>query len=95
MRSPVDKPRIEITTRVCSLPEQSRWVSICIVNNGPGLSPRAQQRILDSFSVEKRPAKATSLSLSDPIVTAKYGGQFQFQSQSGGGTEFEILLPLV
>ncbi|NJR59323.1 MAG: sensor histidine kinase [Cyanobacteria bacterium CRU_2_1] len=96
-------PQITITTQVRSLSadsgssSSSRWISICIANNGSGLSPERQQQILESFSVEKRAAKETSLAVSYQIVTAKHGGKFQVRSPitPSGGTEFEILLPLV
>ncbi|MBW4520644.1 MAG: HAMP domain-containing histidine kinase [Scytolyngbya sp. HA4215-MV1] len=94
------KPRIEITTRIFSQSAadasgvDSRWVSICIADNGPGLSPAVQQQILESFSIEKRAMKETSLAVSYQIVTAKHGGQLQLRSHPGIGTEFEIWLPL-
>lgn len=97
------KPRIEITTKVCSLDCDARWVSISIADNGPGLSAKAQKQILESFSIAKRSEKETSLALSYRIVTAKHGGKFLMRSRSvelgecpsSSGTEFEILLPLV
>jgi signal transduction histidine kinase len=82
------KPRIEITTRVCSLgtaaPDglESRAVSIRIADNGPGMSPQQQQLILASFSTQRRAEKETSLALSYWIVTAKHGGQFYLRSRS-------------
>lgn len=82
------KPRIEITTQVCSRnttnlsDSSSRWVSICIADNGPGMSTQKQQQILESFSVKKRAAKETSLSVSYQIVTAKHGGEFYVRSPS-------------
>jgi signal transduction histidine kinase len=93
------KPRIEITTQVRSLSAgatsiESRWVSVCIADNGPGMLPEVKQQILDSFSIKKRAAKETSLSVSYQIVTAKHGGKFLLRSQPGEGTVFEILLPL-
>jgi signal transduction histidine kinase len=96
-----DKPKIEITTEVISQeatnPDapDSRWVSIRIVDNGPGIPLELQQQIIESFSVEKRANKETSLAISYQIITAKHGGKFNFNSQLGIGTEFEILLPLV
>lgn len=95
------KPRIEITTEVISqeatIPEglSSRWVSIRIADNGPGMSQHLQQQILESFSVEKRADKETSLAVSYRIVTARHGGNLKFRSTPGKGTEFEVLLPLV
>ncbi|MBD2122920.1 sensor histidine kinase [Trichocoleus sp. FACHB-262] len=98
--APPQKPQIEITTQVCpakllSVASGTRWVSVKIADNGPGLAPEQHQRILESFSVEKRAAKETSLSMSYQIVTARHGGKFELRSQLGVGTEFTILLPLV
>ncbi len=95
------KPRIEISTRVCSFSAihseetYARAVSIRIADNGPGISAEKQGQILKSFSIEKRVEKETSLAVSYWIVTAKHGGKFEMRSVPGAGTEFEILLPLV
>jgi signal transduction histidine kinase len=82
---PFSKPTIEITTQIRTLSatsgEVSRWVSICIADNGPGLSPEAQKQILESFSVKKRAAKETSLALSYQIITAKHGGKLEVRSR--------------
>ncbi|MEO1298280.1 MAG: ATP-binding protein [Cyanobacteria bacterium J06636_16] len=100
-------PRIRITTKLCSVPDEDelterRWVSITIADNGPGLSAAAQQRILNTFSIEQRLEKETDLARSYRIVTAKHGGRFYLRScQFSGpdmapdmGTEFEVHLPL-
>lgn len=95
------KPQIQITTKVISQAATktdallSRWVSICIADNGLGMSQKLQQQILESFSDQKRADKETSLALSYRIVTARHGGKLNFRSQLGIGTEFEILLPLL
>jgi len=108
------KPTIEITTEICSLPTdgdaKTRWISIRIADNGPGLSHEAQRQLLESFSVKRRTEKETSLSVSYQIVTAKHGGKFKVRSHNFANqelsqgaiapaspttrTEFEILLPL-
>jgi signal transduction histidine kinase len=97
----VQKPRIEITTEVISQKANnpnapdSRWVLIRIADNGPGMSQELQQQIIESFSMEKKAGKETSLAVSYRIILAKHGGKLNFRSQLGLGTEFEILLPLV
>lgn len=81
----------------------SRWVSICIAHNGSALSPLRKQKILDSFSSDRRYLKETSLALSYWIITAKHGGKLELRSPISEistkemplGTEFEIILPLV
>ncbi len=100
-RSQSRKLQIEITTQV--LPQEaanlglgnSRWVSIQIADNGPGMSEAKQQQLSEAFSIEKRAFKETSLGVSYWIVTARHEGSFKWRSQPGVGTQFEILLPLV
>jgi signal transduction histidine kinase len=110
-------PQITVTTCVraaqevpTSHPDESRWVSIIISDNGPGLPPATKAQIMDSFSTQRRSLKETGLTMSYQIITAKHGGRFwmrsfhasEYASESidtqGGqfatGTEFEILLPL-
>ncbi|BAY13387.1 sensor histidine kinase [Calothrix sp. NIES-2098] len=97
----IEKPRIEITTKI--IPREaikpgapdSRWVSICIADNGPGMSLELQQQIIESYTMEKRADKTTSLAVSYRIITARHGGKLNLRSQLGKGTEFEILLPLL
>ncbi len=110
-------PQITVTTCVraaqdipTSNPDDSRWVSIIISDNGPGLPPETKAQIMDSFSTQRRSLKETGLAMSYQIITAKHGGRFWMRSfhasehasesldSHGGqfptGTEFEILLPL-
>ncbi len=97
----VQKPRIEITTEVISQEANnpdapdSRWVLIRIADNSPGISEELQQQIMESFALETKTGKETSLAVSYRIITARHGGKFNLRSQLGLGTEFEILLPLV
>ncbi|MEH2360941.1 sensor histidine kinase [Nostoc sp.] len=97
----VQKPRIEITTEVISQQASnpdapdSRWVLIRIADNSSGMSQELQQQIIESFSLERKTGKNTSLAVSYRIITARHGGKLSFNSQIGIGTEFEILLPLV
>ncbi|MBC6434137.1 sensor histidine kinase [Nostoc sp. HG1] len=97
----VQKPRIEITTEVISQEASnpnspdSRWILIRIADNGPGMSQELQQQIVESFSLETKNSKNTSLAVSYRIITVRHGGKLNFHSQTGIGTKFEILLPLV
>ncbi len=98
---PSHKPTIEVVTEVISQASNikgtpdSRWISICITDNGPAMSPEFKKQIEESFSIEKRADKETSLTVSYQIITARHGGKLKFDSQPNKGTEFEILLPLV
>ncbi len=98
--APTPKPVSETASKATVA---RRYASICIANNGPGLSPEQVQRIIASFSVEQRVEKETSLGMSYRIVTAKHGGRLLVRSNKTSvpgesevvqGTEFEILLPL-
>ncbi|MBD2246512.1 ATP-binding protein [Nostoc sp. FACHB-888] len=97
----VQKPRIEITTEVISQEANnpnapdSRWILIRIADNGPGMSQELQQQIIESFALETKNSKNTSLAVSYRIITVRHGGKLNFNSQIGIGTKFEILLPLV
>jgi signal transduction histidine kinase len=100
------KPRIEITTQVCSPPpgvtagSDDSWVSVRIADNGPGIPPEIQQRIFEMFFTTKPVGKGTGLGLaiSHQIVTEKHSGFLNLRSiadsQPATGTEFEILLPI-
>jgi signal transduction histidine kinase len=99
MDSPTDPPTIEILTAIQSqrdrpeLKRPGRWVSIRIADNGPGMSADEQEKLRESFTIQRRAEKETSLSLSYQIITAKHGGEFLFTSTPGDRTEFEIILP--
>ncbi|MEL6458375.1 MAG: ATP-binding protein [Cyanobacteria bacterium J06636_27] len=94
------KPTIQVLTEVISQESEipgtpdSRWVSIGIMDNGPGMSAQFQQQIKESFTIGKRADKETSLAVSYRIITARHGGKLNFSSQPEKGTQFEILLPL-
>ncbi|MEA5513146.1 sensor histidine kinase [Nodularia sp. UHCC 0506] len=95
------KPCIEITTEVISLADNegdnadSRWISVCIADNGPGMSQETQQQIRESFSLENWADQETSLGMSYRIIVGRHGGKLNLHSQLGIGTEFKILLPLI
>jgi len=97
----LQKPRIEITTEVISQEASnpdtpdSRLILIRIADNSLGMSEELQQQIRESFSLETKTGKNTSLAVSYRIITARHGGKLNLRSQLGVGTEFEILLPLV
>ncbi|TVP60335.1 MAG: sensor histidine kinase [Nodularia sp. (in: Bacteria)] len=99
--NPADKARIKITTKIISLEAtqadapDSRWVCVCIADNGAGMSQESQKQLMESFALEKWADKETSLAMSYRIIAARHGGKLNFRSQLGIGTEFEILLPLL
>ncbi|WP_079679571.1 sensor histidine kinase [Planktothrix sp. PCC 11201] len=75
----------------------SEWLSVSIRDNGMGIPPEIQARIFDTFFTTKPAGKGTGLGLaiSYQIISEKHGGQLNFISNLGLGTEFEILLPII
>lgn len=70
-------------------------IIIRIADNGPGLSPEAQQRLFDPFFTTKPVGKGTGLglSISYQIVTEKHQGSLRCVSVPGEGAEFIIEIP--
>ncbi|MEM6427301.1 MAG: sensor histidine kinase, partial [Cyanobacteria bacterium P01_D01_bin.128] len=88
-------PEIKISTDIRAFPklsnhpgeEDSRWISITIADNGPGLSAAVEQQIQQAFSVETRIFKETSLAMSYRIITARHGGKFFVRSRTFSDAE--------
>jgi len=87
------QPRIQITTRMLAAnsdllpqprPENTRWVSICIADNGDGISPEIRKRVFETFFTTKPMGKGTGLGLaiSYQIVTEKHGGKLLLRSRT-------------
>ena len=87
--------KTEVIGSNSSSPGYSRWVSVKINDNSQGVSSAELTQIIESFSLQKRADKETSLAVSYRIITARHGGKFYLRSHPGMGNEFEILLPLV
>ncbi len=73
------------------------YIFIRIADNGPGIPQTILDRIFETFFTTKSPDKGTGLglSISYQIITEKHRGQINVTSQVGGGTEFEIILPIL
>ena len=83
--TPSLEPTIAIATEIRTMmvgSKSSRWIAICIADNGPGLAAEDLTRIRESFTVKKRAEKETSLAVSYQIITAKHGGKFELYSRS-------------
>ena len=72
------------------------WLSVRIVDNGPGIPYEIQEQIFDRFFTTKAVGKGTGLGLAitHQIVVDKHRGKLNMNSTPGVGTEFEILLPI-
>ena len=72
------------------------WLSIRIIDNGPGIPYEIQQQIFERFFTTKAVGKGTGLGLaiSHQIIVDNHKGKLNMKSTAGVGTEFEILLPI-
>ena len=87
-----DNPKIQICTHLIS----DDWVSIQIIDNGPGMEAEVQSHIFEPFFTTKPMGQGTGLGLaiSYQIVVDKHNGKFRCNSTPGKGTEFVIEVPV-
>jgi signal transduction histidine kinase len=65
-----------------------------IGDNGKGINPDIEEKILNPFFTTKPVGQGTGLGLSiSHQIIIQHSGQLFFTSQLGVGTEFTILLP--
>nr|WP_290223712.1 ATP-binding protein [Trichocoleus desertorum] len=71
-------------------------ITVCIADNGIGMSPEVRQRVFDPFFTTKSVGKGTGMgmSISFQIVTEKHQGQIWCESQLDQGTKFWIEIPI-
>ena len=83
---------IKVSTKL-----DNNTVVVSISDNGTGIPHAIQHRIFDPFFTTKEVGKGTGqgLSISHSIVVDKHGGQLTFDTESGKGTTFHIVLPLL
>jgi signal transduction histidine kinase len=92
--------RIEVTLKPCAevdtlpaAPNSTHWISIAVVDNGPGIPADVAPRIFQPFFSTKRKADATGLGLNVAKgLVHQCGGALAFESRPGR-THFELLLP--
>ncbi len=98
------EPIIMIKTDVMEYPE-GRFIAVSIANNGPSIPADIQHRIFDPFFTTKSLNQFTGLglSISNKIITEVHGGrvlvespfELPFESQTAGGVDFVVELPIV
>lgn len=71
------------------------WVTVRVMDNGPGIPPEVQGRVFDAFFTTKEPGKGTGLGLeiSYNIIVNKHRGDLRLFSRPGV-TCFQADLPL-
>lgn len=84
------------TIRITTQRQGRDWVSICIADNGLGMSKEVQQQIFDPFFTTKPVGKGTGLgmSISYQVITEKHHGVIRCESIPGNGTAFWIEIPV-
>lgn len=93
-----DVPDPEVRLLV-SVPESAGVVRVSVADNGPGLSPEAQQHVFDRFwradagRSRDRGGSGLGLAISRGIVLA-HGGQIWVESAPGQGATFTFELPV-
>ncbi|NEQ98427.1 MAG: HAMP domain-containing histidine kinase [Cyanothece sp. SIO2G6] len=87
----IEQPQITIKTAV-----QDQFVTVSLVDNGPGIHPDHLNHIFDALFTTKPVGMGTGLGLaiSRQIVEEKHGGRLTCQSSLGTGTTFQVALPL-
>src|SRR5688572_26025787 len=77
----------------------AEWVTVCVVDNGTGLSPEAQKRPFDQFFVDRSRSRAgpagagLGLPIAKGLVEA-HDGRIWVESQVGVGSTFCFALPV-
>jgi PAS domain S-box-containing protein len=72
------------------------FVGLYVKDDGLGIPDYIQDRIFDPFFTTKEVGQGTGLGLSMVYSTAQeHGGSVEFESQTGEGSRFEILIPVI
>jgi len=72
------------------------YITIDVVDNGPGIPWELQARVFDPFFTTKNAAEGTGLGLSvAKNIIERHQGAIELWSEPGQGTRFSIVLPFV
>ncbi|HZW08289.1 MAG TPA: ATP-binding protein, partial [Phycisphaerales bacterium] len=92
--SPADNPRVEIAAER-AVRDGADWVSIRVLDNGPGIDPAVLPDIFEPFVSTRLDARGTGLGLAVAEgIVREHGGVVLARNRPGrAGAEFEIMLP--
>jgi len=89
----ITTPTITIRTELSN--SLTKSVSICIADNGTGISEEIQKRVFDPFFTTKPIGKGTGLGLAAAYsIMSTHGGHINVVSKLRKGAEFEMILPV-
>lgn len=90
--SPMSKGMIKISSRF-----DDDNVTLCVMDNGPGIPDRIIDKIFDPFFTTKSVGMGTGqgLSVAYKIIHNQHRGRITVKSKEGVGTQFRITLPRV
>jgi signal transduction histidine kinase len=82
----------EVTIRTY---QEADFITVSITDNGPGIPKEIQHRIFEPFYTTKDVGEGTGLGLDvvNRIVTNRFGGRIELESEPGG-TTFYVRLPV-
>ena len=81
--------RVEVSAR-----RKNGKLIIDVADNGPGLAPRAREKLFQPFSGSARPGgTGLGLAIARDLLRA-HGGEISLDSSTGEGTRFRLTLPL-
>lgn len=82
-----------VIVAAANLPSEQA-ISLCVADNGPGMTPEARQRCLEPFFTTKTRARGTGLGLALVAGLVKRAqGTVQIESEPGAGAAFRLVLP--
>jgi signal transduction histidine kinase len=73
--------------------QNDNFITLQVLDSGPGIRPESKGRIFDPFFTTKSDSTGIGLSICHRIVS-DHGGRIDFQSSKGGGTQFNIEIPI-
>jgi len=72
------------------------FLHLSVADSGHGMGPEVLQRIFDPFFTTRSDGKGTGMGLSViPGILHEHGGTISVDSKPGGGTRFDIYLPVM